>query len=160
VTAGGAPSTPAVGDEAPDFALRDQHGQTVQLSSYRGVKPVLLVFFPPAFSPVCSSELTDLASSALVRPDVELLTVSCDPMFTLRAFSDLEKIQFPMLTDFWPHGRASAAYGVFDDDLGCSKRSTFLVDDTGRVAWVVHNAMPDAREIDDYVTALDTLSIR
>ena len=150
------------GDEAPDFELRDQHGQRVRLSSYRGSKAVLLVFFPSAFSPVCSSELSTLGETAttLAGRDVELLTVSCDPMFTLRAFSDAEGVDFRMLTDFWPHGKVSSAYDVFDRDFGCSKRSTFIVDRTGIVRWQVHNAMPDLRSVDDYLEALDVVGSR
>jgi peroxiredoxin len=148
-----------VGADAPDFELRDQHGQRVRLSSYRGQKGVVLVFYPSAFSPVCSSELSTLRATwpALDRPDVELVTVSCDPMFTLRAFSDREKIEFAMLSDFWPHGAVSAAYGVFDEDFGCSKRSTFVINTDGRVSWLVHSAMPDPRSVDDYREALATL---
>lgn len=152
--------SPAVGEEAPDFELRDQHGQRVRLSSFRGSKAVLLVFFPSAFSPVCSSELSTLeqAAAGLADRDVEVLTVSCDPMFTLRAFSDTEGIEFPMLTDFWPHGKVSTAYDVFDRSFGCSKRSTFIVDRTGIVRWQVHNAMPDSRSVDDYLHMLGSLA--
>ena len=152
----------AVGDEAPDFELRDQHGQRVRLSSYRGSRSVVLVFFPTAFSPVCSSELSTLRSTwpELERRDVELLTVSCDPMFTLRAFSDQEGVEFRMLTDFWPHGAVSTAYDVFDRSFGCSKRSTFVIDPEGRVAWLVHNAMPDPRSVDDYIGAVELLRSR
>ena len=151
-----------VGGEAPDFELRDQHGQRVRLSTFRGSKAVVLVFFPSAFSPVCSGELATLRDAAphLDRAGVELLTVSCDPMFTLRAFSDHERIEYRMLTDFWPHGEVSTAYDVFDRDFGCSKRSTFVVDRDGRVRWLVHSAMPDARSVDDYLEALDFLRSR
>ena len=148
-----------VGGQAPDFELRDQHGQRVRLSSYRGVKPVVLVFFPSAFSPVCSNELATLrdAGPRLAEAGVELLTVSCDPVFTLRAFSDRERIEFRMLTDFWPHGEVSSAYDVFDSDFGCAKRSTFVIDQHSDVRWLVHSAMPDPRSVDDYVKALDYL---
>jgi mycoredoxin-dependent peroxiredoxin len=148
-----------VGAQAPDFELRDQHGQRVRLTAFRGSKAVVLVFYPSAFSPVCSSELSTLkeASPELERAGVELLTVSCDPMFTLRAFSDQERIGFRMLTDFWPHGQVSSAYGVFDRDFGCSKRSTFVIDEEGQVRWLVHNSMPDPRSVEDYLGALDFL---
>jgi peroxiredoxin len=151
-----------VGAPAPDFELRDQHGQRVRLSAFRGSKAVVLVFFPSAFSPVCSGELSTLREAApeLERAGVELLTISCDPMFTLRAFSDQEKIEYRMLTDFWPHGEVSTAYDVFDRDFGCSKRSTFVVDQDGATRWSVHNAMPDARSVDDYLGALDFLKTR
>ena len=151
-----------VGAQAPDFELRDQHGQRVRLSAFRETKPVVLVFFPSAFSPVCSGELSTLREAApeLDRAGVELLTVSCDPMFTLRAFSDRERIEYRMLTDFWPHGEVSTAYDVFDRDLGCSKRSTFVIDQEGQVRWLVHSAMPDARSVGEYLDALDFLKSR
>ena len=135
------------GRRAPDFELRDQHGQRVRLSSFRGSRPVVLVFFPSAFSPVCSSELSTLRESwpELDRPDVELVAVSCDPMFTLRAYSDREGIEFPMLTDFWPHGEVSVGVRRLRPRLRAARsarRSSSTR--TGGCGWLVHNAMPDA----------------
>lgn len=150
---------PAVGDVAPEVDLRDQHGRRVTLTSYRGKKAVVLVFYPAAFSPVCSNELYTLRERwpALGRDDAVLLAVSCDPMFALRTFADQEGIDFPLLSDFWPHGAVSAAYGVFDTEFGSSKRSTFVIDNEGRIRWLVHNAMPDARSVDDYAAALERI---
>ena len=145
------------GDPAPDFSLRDQHGQTVTLSELRGDRKVVLVFYPWAFSSVCSAELEDLRDAwpMFDRHDVEVLAISCDPMHALRAFSDAHDIEFPLLSDFWPHGSVSTAYGVFDEDLGCARRSTFIIATDGTVAWVVHNAMPDARSLHEYAAVLD-----
>ena len=147
------------GAPAPDFTLRDQHGQTVTLSSFVGEKAVVLVFYPFAFSGVCTGELCEIRDNlpTFESEEVQLLAVSCDPMFTLRAFSDQEKIEFTMLTDFWPHGKVSTAYDVFDRDFGCSKRSTFVLDTDGTVTWMVHSAMPDPRSVDEYREALSTL---
>jgi peroxiredoxin len=148
------------GATAPDFTLRDQHGQSVSLSAYRGRSPVLLVFYPAAFSRVCSGELTALRDGWPLRDgaDAELLAVSCDPVFSLRAASDAERIAFPLLSDFWPHGAVSAAYGVFDRDLGTSRRSSFVLDREGRVRWQVHHATPDARRLEEYRRALSQLA--
>ncbi len=153
---------PDVGDKAPDFELRDQHGRRVRLSDHQGALAVLVVFFPSAFSPVCSSELDALrkAWERFDHEEVELVTVSCDPMFTLRAFSDGEGIGFPMLSDFWPHGEVSTAYGVFDTDFGCSRRSSFLVDRSGTVRWDAHNSMSDPRSVDEHLEALELLRSR
>ena len=147
----------AIGSPAPELRLRDQHGQTVSLASYRGRQRVLIVFYPNAFSSVCSDELTSLrdALAELEGAGVQLLAVSCDPLFALRAYADIEALGFPLLSDFWPHGAVSAAYGVFDERRGCSRRSTFLVDLEGTVVWAVHNAMPDARNVEDYLAALN-----
>jgi peroxiredoxin len=144
--------TVEAGRPAPDFELRDQHGQTVSLSSFRGSKAVVLVFYPFAFSRVCTGELHDIRDG-LGRFDadrVQVLAVSCDPMFALRAFADQDGLTFPLLSDFWPNGEVSAAYGVLDSERGCSTRSTFIIDRQGTVRWSVHNAMREARDLAEY----------
>jgi alkyl hydroperoxide reductase subunit AhpC len=78
-------------------------------------------------------------------------------MYSLRAASDAEQLPFRLLSDFWPHGAVCAAYGVFDDDLGVARRSSFLVDREGLVRWQVHHAMPDARAVDGYLAALKAI---
>jgi peroxiredoxin len=134
---------------APDFELRDQHGQQVRLSSFRGQKAVVVMFYPYAFSRVCTGELAEVRDehAELVSDTVQLLAVSCDPMFALREFADRDKLTFPLLSDFWPHGAVATAYGVFDAEHGCATRSTFIVDRDGVLRWSVHNAMPEARDL-------------
>lgn len=149
-----------IGDEAPDFELPDQHGTPVKLSSFRGKKNVVLVFYPLAFSPVCSGELCGLRDSfpeATTREDVELLTVSVDSMFTHRAWADAEKFDFSLLADFWPHGDVAKSYGVFNDEKGLAVRGTFVIDKQGKVTWKVVNPIPEARDIADYQKALAAL---
>ena len=143
-------SAPSVGDVAPDFTLRDQHGQDVSLAQLRG-EPVVLLFYPFAFSRVCSGELRAIRDDhpALGRDGVSLLAISCDPMFALRAFSDAERLTVPLLSDFWPHGAVAQRYGVLDEERGCARRSTFVVDAAGKVRWSLHNPMPDARDLDE-----------
>ncbi|WP_309237287.1 peroxiredoxin [Actinomadura sp. BRA 177] len=144
-----------VGDEAPDFELRDQHGTPVRLSDLRGEKKVVLVFYPLAFSGVCTGELTKLRDGFRdAGDDVLLLAVSVDSMFALRAWSDQEKFWFPLLSDFWPHGGTAQRYGVFDEAKGLALRGTFVIDTEGVVRWRVVNAIPDARDIDEYREAL------
>jgi peroxiredoxin len=149
----------AIGDEAPDFELPDQHGTTVKLSSFRGSKNVVLVFYPLAFSPVCSGELCALREEfpEVGREDVALLTVSVDSMFTHRAWADAEHFQFELLADFWPHGEVAREYGVFDEDRGLAVRGTFVIDKNGVVRWSVVNPIPQARDIADYQKALAAL---
>ena len=137
-----------VGTEAPDFELRDQHGRPVRLSGYRGHKAVALLFYPYAFSRVCTGELAGVRDRL---PDfqsdtVQLLAVSCDPMFTLRAFAEHDGLEFPLLSDFWPHGEVATAYGVFDADRGHARRSTVVVDRGGLVRWTVDNEIGEARD--------------
>ena len=148
-----------VGRQAPDFTLRDQHGQDVTLSSFRGQKAVVVMFYPYAFSRVCTGELCAVRDSlpTFETDDVAVLAVSCDPMFTLRAFADADGLTFPLLSDFWPHGEVARAYGVLDETRGCPRRSTFIVDRDGVLRWSVHNEMPDERDLDEHVARLHQL---
>lgn len=151
--------TTAVGDEAPDFELQDQHAQRVRLSSLRGTKAALVVFYPWAFSRVCGGELAVLQAQLdeIVGDDVALLAVSTDPIFALRAYADQEGITFPLLSDFWPHGAVAKAYGVFSEEVGIALRGSFLVDRDGVVRWAVVNDIPDARDVDEYKKAIASL---
>ena len=148
------------GDLVPDFALRDQHGREASMSGLRG-RPVVVVFYPFAFSGVCTGELQDLrdgGAARLAEHGATVLAISCDPMFALRVFADRDRLGFPLLSDFWPHGSAARAYGAFDDELGCPTRSSFVVDGEGRLRWSVHNAMGQARRTDDYVREVAALT--
>ncbi|MGH8895023.1 MAG: peroxiredoxin [Actinomycetes bacterium] len=149
----------SVGDPAPDFALTDQHGRTVRLSDVSGRKAALIVFYPWAFTGVCGGELHAMQADLdeLMTDEVELLTVSCDSMYALRAFADREGFTFPMLSDFWPHGAVASAYGVLDPDIGIALRGTFLVDREGVVRWSVVHSIPDARDVADYAKAIAAL---
>jgi peroxiredoxin len=149
-----------IGDEAPDFELPDQHGTPVKLSSFRGGKNVVLVFYPLAFSPVCSDELCAMREEfpEANADDVELLTVSVDSFFTHRAWADAENFQFSLLADFWPHGAVAKEYGVFNEDRGLATRGTFIIDKEGIVRWKVVNPIPQARDIADYQKALAALA--
>jgi mycoredoxin-dependent peroxiredoxin len=144
------------GQEAPDFTLRDQHGSDVTLSSFRGHKAVVLMFYPYAFSRVCTGELCAVRDSlATFESDaVQVLAISCDPMFSLRAFAEQDGLTFPLLSDFWPHGAVASAYGVLDETKGCAARSTFIVDRQGVLRWAVHNAMPEARDLAEQARVL------
>lgn len=148
-----------VGDTAPDFVLKDNHGATVRLSDYRDRKNVVLLFYPFAFTGVCTGELCEVRDHLpqFSDRDTEVLAVSNDSIHTLRVFGEQEKLEYPLLSDFWPHGEVSRAYGVFDEDKGCAVRGTFIIDTKGIVRWTVVNALPDARDLKEYVTALDAL---
>ncbi len=148
-----------VGDKAPDFELKDNHGRTVKLSDLRGRKNVVLLFYPFAFTGVCTGELCELRDNLprFEDRDTQLLAVSNDSIHTLRVFAEQEGLEYPLLSDFWPHGNVSRAYGVFDEDKGCAVRGTFVIDKEGVVRWTVVNGLPDARDLNDYVQALDAL---
>jgi mycoredoxin-dependent peroxiredoxin len=148
-----------VGDEAPDFELRDQHAQTHRLSSYRGEKNVVLVFYPWAFTRVCSGELCAIRDDvgSLQNDAVQVLAISCDPVPTLRQFADEQGFDYPLLSDFWPHGAVASAYGAFNDALGVAERGSFVIDQAGVVRWTVRTGIPDARSLADYQKALAEL---
>ncbi len=145
-----------LGGLAPDFTLRDQFGQDVTLSSYRGSKAVALVFYPFAFSGVCTGEMSGIRHrlDEFLTFDTEVLAISCDPVYALRAFSDSDGLNFALVSDFWPHGDVARAYGVFDERAGCPERSSYVVDKEGRLTWSVHHPKPAARSLDDLLAAL------
>jgi peroxiredoxin len=148
-----------IGQEAPDFTLMNQHGESVSLSSFKGKKNVVIIFYPFAFSGICTGELCalrdDLAS--FENDNSELLAISCDPMYAQKAFAEQEGYKFGVLADFWPHGAAAKAYGVFNEERGCATRGTFIIDKSGILRWQVVNGLGDARNIADYKAALATL---
>jgi len=148
-----------IGQEAPELALKDEHGQVVRLSDFRGEKNVVIVFYPFAFSGTCTGELCEIRDNLAVfeADNVQVLAVSCDSVFTLRTWSEKEKFAFPLLSDFWPHGAAAQAYGVFNEITGSAVRGTFLVDTSGVLRWSVVNGMGEARPLAAYREALATL---
>lgn len=148
-----------IGKAAPGFTLPNQHGESVSLADFRGRKDVVLVFYPFAFSGVCTGELMELRDgfADLSGDSTELLAISCDPMYSLRAYADRDGYDFSLLSDFWPHGEVSRAYGVFNAERGCAGRLTVVVDREGAVRWQVENAMGAARDPAGYRTALSAL---
>ena len=154
-----------VGDIAPDFSLRDQHGRLTSLSTQVG--PVLVVFFPAAFTPVCHDELRELRDLAARTDDaartndaarLRVCAISCDSLFALRALDDAEGLGFPLLSDFWPHGEVCRAYGAFDETHGTARRVSFLVDGMGRVVGRWQSAPDRPRDPRDYARALERLA--
>lgn len=152
-------AAPTVGSSAPDFTLKDQHGQAVSLSDFRGTKNVLVVFYPFAFSGICTGELCEIRDNlaAFQSESVQVLAISCDHMFTQRAWSEQQGYEFPVLSDFWPHGDVAKAYGVFKEDGGFSLRGTFLIDRDGVVRWSLVNGAGEARDFSGYHAALADL---
>jgi peroxiredoxin len=151
--------TPALGAPAPAFSLRDQHGRTVRLGDFAGSSAVALVFYPFAFSGICTSELCELRDNLDVfeAARVQLVGVSCDPMHAQRAWAETEKYDFPLLSDFWPHGEVARVYGVFDERRGSAVRGTFLVDHEGVLRWSVVNGPGEPRPLSAYREAVAQL---
>ncbi len=149
---------PQPGDVAPDLELVDTYGTPVSLSGLRGT-PVVLVFIPFAFSGTCRGELCEIRDNiaAFDGAGVRVLAISCDSTFTLRAWKEQESYGFDLLSDFWPHGEAARAYGVFDEAHGRPLRGSFLVDADGVVRWSVVNPAGQARDLGAYRAAIAAL---
>ncbi|MCZ3389909.1 MAG: peroxiredoxin [Actinomycetia bacterium] len=148
-----------VGQEAADFTLSSQHGEPISLSSFRGEKKVVLIFFPWAFSGICTGELCEISErlESFDNDETVTLAVSCDQKFALRIFGEREGYTFQLLSDHWPHGAVTQAYGVFNDDLGVGYRGTFIIDKAGVIRYSVINGIGDARDPAEYEKVLASL---
>jgi peroxiredoxin len=148
-----------VGSKAPDFTLTNQDRQPVTLSEQRG-KPVVLAFFPAAFSSVCTKELCTFRDSMarLGQAKAQVYGISVDTFFTLKAFQDHEKLTFPLLSDF--NKQVIRDYGVFNEDMiglkGIAKRGVFVLDKDGVVRH--REVLDDARNEPDYDAVYRTLA--
>ncbi|MEY4313646.1 MAG: hypothetical protein RIS93_226 [Actinomycetota bacterium] len=149
----------AIGSMAPDFELVNQHGQKISLSSFQGKKNVVVIFYPFAFSGICTGELCALRDdlAAFQNEKVELISISCDPMYANKVFAEQEGYKFQVLSDFWPHGDIAKAYGVFDENRGCATRGSFIIGTDGKIKWMVVNGLGEARNITEYKAALSAL---
>ncbi len=123
-----------IGQVAPDFTIPNQHGEAVSLSSFKGSKNVLLMFYPFSFTGTCTGELCALRDdlSSFQNDDVQVLAISCDSPYAQRVFAEKEGYEFPVLSDYWPHGAVAKTYGVFEESKGCALRGSFLIDKAGR----------------------------
>jgi peroxiredoxin len=161
----GAMTTPpaplAVGDLAPDFTLRDQNGADVTLSELLEERNVVVVFFPGAFSGICTGELDEIRDhlERFVGDDLQVVCVSCDAMFSLRAWADIQGYFFPLLSDAWPHGAIARAFGVLDERNGAALRGTFLVGRDGVVRWTLVNGPGQARDFSPLRDAVSALPV-
>jgi len=138
----------SVGQTAPDFSLKDQNGADVSLSDFAGQKNVVLVFYPFAFSGICTGELDEIRDhlERFVADDLQVVCISCDPMFALRAWADAQGYFFPLLSDYWPHGEVTRAYGVLNEATGAPIRGTFLIGRDGVVRWTLVNGPGERRD--------------
>jgi len=149
----------AVGDEAPDFTLRDQNNEEVTLSSFRGSQAVLVIFYPAAFTGICTGELCAVRDDLGVfqNDDVQVLTISVDSVYSHKIFAEREGFEFPLLADFWPHGGVAQLYGVFNEASGIANRGTFLVDKDGIVRFAELNQPGEGRDPEAWRAAIASL---
>ena len=150
---------PRVGELAPDFSLPDQDKEPATLSDLRG-GPVMLVFFPAAFSSTCTRELCEIRDdfSAYEQRAVTVLGVSVDSTHALRAWREAQGYRNRFLSDRWPVGAVAKLYGVWNEDAGQADRGTFILDAEGIVRYAVHNSSNQARDEGAYVAALEAMS--
>ena len=148
----------AIGDSAPQFTVKNSDGQNVSLSDFLGMK-VLLVFYPFSFTGICTAELCDIRDNEndFLDENTVVLSISCDSHYVLQNFKNQEHFTHILLSDFWPHGEVSRAYGVFNEERGMAIRGTFLIDQAGIVRWSVINQPGDARSTSAYREALKAI---
>jgi mycoredoxin-dependent peroxiredoxin len=145
-----------IGDQAPDFELKDQTNQPVRLSDYRGKKHVVVVFYPLSFTGVCEGEMCQIRDSIQTfrNDEVETLAISVDAPPTHARWAHEQGFEFPLLSDFWPHGQVASTYGVFDEAIGLALRGTFIVNKEGTVVYTDRNPVPEARDQQAWKRAL------
>jgi peroxiredoxin len=156
----------AVGAQAPDFTLPSNEatpegkpGKTFSLSQFRG-KNVVLAFYPLDFSPVCSSEHACFRSDLpeFQGANAQILGISVDSVWAHKAFAEKLGISYPLLADFQPRGAVASKYGLFLEDKGITARATVVVDKNGKVAWVKVQEIPQARDDQEILKVLRSLS--
>ncbi|HSM01224.1 MAG TPA: redoxin domain-containing protein [Acidimicrobiia bacterium] len=148
-----------IGSPAPDFSLRNVDGEMVSLDDLKGNKS-LVVFIPFPFTGTCQAELCDIRDglAGIEDLDARVVAITTDTMFANRKWSEDNSFGFPVLSDFWPHGEVTKAYGTFDDRVGAANRSTYVLDAEGVVrAIVATETRREAREFDEYVAALQRI---
>jgi peroxiredoxin len=148
-----------VGSIAPDFSLRDQNREQFTLSSFRGERAVLLVFYPLAFTGICTGELCAVRDDlhTFQNDHVQVVALSVDSTYVHKIFAEREGYEFPLLADFWPHGAVAQAYGVFNEEGGIANRGTFLIDVDGVVRFAEMNGPGEGRDAQNWRNAISDL---
>jgi len=149
-----------IGGQAPDFSLRDQNNEVVTLSDFRGDRAVLLVFYPWAFTNICTGELGQIRErlDEFANDAVQVMSISIDSSYAHKVFAQREDLQFPLLADFWPHGAVAQAYGVFNSEAGASNRGTFLIDRNGIIRFSEVNEIGVGRDPERWIQEIKALS--
>ena len=150
---------PQVGDAAPEFSLPETGDARVSLTGFRGRRNVLVVFHPFSFNGTCESEMCELRDNAESYDDhdTEIVSISCDAWRIRQAWKRQIEGHGRFLSDFWPHGEASRAYGVFDERWGAPRRATFLVDKQGIVRYTVSLDLDARRDQLEFLSAVAAL---
>ncbi len=148
--------TLSVGQQAPDFNLMSNTREWVSRESLEG-KKALVVFIPFPFTGTCTGEVCELRDglSELNDLDANVVVITCDTTPVNAKWAELESLQFPILSDFWPHGTVAQAFGAFNEQLGCADRWTFVLDEQGTITDIFNSGgLGVARNYADYVATL------
>ena len=148
-----------IGQPAPEFELRNVDGETVSLADLAGRKS-LIVFIPFPFTGTCEGELCTIRDrmAELNEIDANVVAITTDTPFSNKVWAERNGFEFPVLSDFWPHGSVTDAYGTFDPKVGAANRSSFVLDADGVVrAVVATESRKFARDYDDYLAALNAI---
>jgi mycoredoxin-dependent peroxiredoxin len=146
------------GDRAPEFDLEDSYDTPrVSLATFRGKRNVLLVFHPFAFTPVCAEEAMDLQENleSFDHAETDVVFVSCDTSAARAAWKKELGATYTFASDFWQHGAAAKAYGVFNEETGAPRRGTFLIDKDGVVIWSLVKDERRTEMVPESLEALD-----
>jgi peroxiredoxin len=151
----------APGCIAPDFTLRDQNNEQTNLAGFRGEKAVLMVFYPFAFTGICTGELGRINAGIeqFANDSVQVLTISCDSPYAQKTFALRDDLKFPLLSDFWPHGAVAQAYGVFNPVVGVANRGTFLIDVEGVIRFSECNEIGVGRDSQTWLDEIAALAV-
>lgn len=146
------------GDQAPDFTLNITSDQTVSLHDFRG-QPVVLLFYPADWSPVCTSEIAlyNQLIPEFHKYNAEVLGISVDGPWSHQAFKQERNIHFPLLSDFEPKGAVARKYGVYDAEKGREKRALFVIDSEGIIQWSYVSPSGVNPGADGVLSALDDI---
>jgi peroxiredoxin len=149
--------TATVGSPAPDFTLKDQNQQDVSLSSFRGKKRVVIVFYPLDWSPVCSKEHACLVNdmNRFDQLEAQVLGLSVDSVWSHKAYAEKMGIHYPLLADFQPRGAVAGTYGVFLEEKGITGRAISIIDRDGNLAWHKNYDIPVVPAVDEVAQALE-----
>lgn len=146
----------AVGQAAPEFALKDQSMAEVKLADFRGKKNVVLMFYPLDWSPVCTNEHACIvnAMKQFETLDAQVLGLSVDSAWSHKAYAEKMGIRYPLLADFNPRGAVADKFGVYLADKGITGRAIAIVDKAGKIAWFKNYDIPVVPDIDEVAKAL------
>lgn len=148
-----------IGQPAPRFTLPDQNGEPVPLVDLAGSK-TLVVFIPFPFTSICDGEVCAIRDDLVDLSDLEarVVVVTCHARPTNARWADEHGFDFPVVSDFWPHGEVSREYATFNEKMGVANRTTFVIDADGIIRQIIASgSLGTAREHDEYAEALAAL---